>query len=437
LSLPPPQGLFGTTPIKQTEARPAPSLVVLATTVAGSAHADRANDDQCSALTCRVRHHSDSLSPQRHSEQRPEQRLTCRARHQSGWLSHAYQANTDQQRSHLSSPPPQWLAEPTSTEGTEARAAPSTVVPATTVPDWYRADQATRGQTCALTCLAGHHSGRLTSRRRIEDRPDERPHTSCKPPWWLAGPTPTKQTVVKVAPSTVVPSPQGLAEPTPSERTEAREAPSHVPVTTMTDWVHAYQANRGHSSDVTCRPHIPSVCLSLRRPREQKLEQRPQISCPPPQWLSEHADRGNRGQSSALTCRARHHSGSLGPRRPREQRSEQRPHLSYPPPQWLAEPTPTERAEAREAPSHVVPATTMAGWVHADQSNRGQTSAFTCRACHHIGWLSPRRPREQRSEQRPHLSYPPPQRLAEPTPTERAEAREAPSHVVPATTVAG
>jgi hypothetical protein len=46
-------------------------------------------------------------------------------------------------------------------------------------------------------------------------------------------------------------------------------------------------------------------------------------------------------------------------RRPSNQRPEQRPNLSCPPPQWLAEPTPTERKEVIAAPSPVVPTTTV------------------------------------------------------------------------------
>jgi hypothetical protein len=145
----------------------------------------------------------------------------------------------------------------------------------------------------------------------------------------------------------------------------------------------------------------------------------------------------NRGQGSTLNFRARHHSGWLRPSRPKEQRPEQRPHLWCPPPQWLVEPKPTNRTEARVATSLVVDATTVSGWAHADQANRGQSSDLTCSACHHSGWLSPCRPSQQRPEQSPHLSCLPPQWLAVPTPTKGTEARAATSPVVPATTVAG
>jgi hypothetical protein len=150
-----------------------------------------------------------------------------------------------------------------------------------------------------------------------------------------------------------------------------------------------------------------------------------------------HADRANRGQSSALTCRVRHHSRCLSQRQPSEQKPEQRPHPSCPLPQWLVDPTPNELTEARAAPSPVVPANRVAGCAHADRRRRGQNSALTSRARHHSGLPSQRRPSEQRLEHRTHLTSPPPQWLAEPTPTKRTEARAAPSHVVHATTVAG
>ena len=56
---------------------------------------------------------------------------------------------------------------------------------------------------------------------------------------------------------------------------------------------------------------------------------------------------------------------------------------------------------------------------------------------HHSGLLSPRKPCEQRPEQRPQLASPPLQWLAEPTPTERSEARSAPLAVVSTTTTVG
>ena len=74
-----------------------------------------------------------------------------------------------------------------------------------------------------------------------------------------------------------------------------------------------------------------------------------------------HADKAKKGQSSALICLVRHRCGCLSPRRPSGQRPEQRPHLSCPPPQCLDDPMPTKRSEARGEPSPVIPATTVAG----------------------------------------------------------------------------
>jgi hypothetical protein len=117
---------------------------------------------------------------------------------------------------------------------------------------------------------------------------------------------------------------------------------------------------------------------------------------------------------------------------PIEQRPKQRPHLSYPPQQWLSEPTLTKRTEAREAPSPVVPANTVAGRSHADRANTGENSAIQCRARHHRECLSPRRPSEQKTGQRPQQSCSPPLWLAKGT-----EVREAPSSVMPANNLAG
>ena len=119
-----------------------------------------------------------------------------------------------------------------------------------------------------------------------------------------------------------------------------------------------------------------------------------------------------------------------------EHSPQQRTHLSCPPPQLLAEPTPKMRPRATLAPSTDVPATTVAGSDHANQANRGQTSAFTCRARQLIGYLSPRRPRAKRPEKRPPVTCQPSQWLAEPTSTKRTEATSEPSPVVPASSVA-
>ena len=107
-----------------------------------------------------------------------------------------------------------------------------------------------------------------------------------------------------------------------------------------------------------------------------------------------------------------------------------------PPTQWLVEPKPKKRTEDRAATSPVVPAPTVAGSAHADPANKVQCSALTSRPGHLSGWLSPRTPSEQKINQGPQLSCPPPQCLAKPTPTERTEARAAPSPDVQATIVA-
>jgi hypothetical protein len=139
-----------------------------------------------------------------------------------------------------------------------------------------------------------------------------------------------------------------------------------------------------------------------------------------------------RGQSSVHTRRASK-TRYLIPCRPSEQRAEKRPRLSCLPLKWLAEPKTAKRTEERGAPSPVVPATKVAGCAHDDQANCGQTTAVNCRACHHGGWLSQRLTNEQKSQQRPHLSCPPNQRLAGPTHTQRTDARTAHSLSCPPT----
>jgi hypothetical protein len=166
------------------------------------------------------------------------------------------------------------------------------------------------------------------------------------------------------------------------------------------------------------------------------------------------------GHSSAIIFRTRHHNGCLSRRRPREHRPQQRPHLSCQPPQLLPDADPPKRTEARSAPSTVVLATTVAACANADQTNifqisaltcrfrhpsswlshayeanRGKISALTFRVRHPSGWLSPRLPSEQGPEPCPHLSCPPPQWLGEHTPNKQSEIKVAPSSVVPATTV--
>jgi hypothetical protein len=269
--------------------RPFTSPVVPITTLAGWVQADRANRGQFSALTCRVRHHSGWLILRQPSRQRPDQRpqLPCL--------------------------PPQWQTEPTPTKRTEAREAPSPVLPATTVAVWTHADQVNKCQSSALTCRARHRSGLLSPCRPRDQIPVKCPHLSC-PPHTVAG------------------------------------------------WAHTNQANRGQTSALNFSARLHSCWLSSRRPSEQRPDHRPHLSCPPPQWLAEprpteptearaapspvvpaspvagwaHVDQANTGQCSVLTCCARHDSGWLGPLGPREQRSELRPHVTCPPPQWLA-----------------------------------------------------------------------------------------------------
>jgi hypothetical protein len=190
-----------------------------------------------------------------------------------------------------------------------------------------------------------------------------------------------------------------------------------VPAITVAGWAHDDQGNRDQRSALTCRARQHSGWLGPGQPSEQRPDQRSQLLCPPTQWMAElklikrskaraapspvvpvntvagwtHAEQAIRGQSIALNCRARHHSGWLIPRRPSRQRPDLRLHPSCLPPQWLAEATSTNRTEATSAPLPVVPATTAAGWSHADQANRGQNSALICRAPDHSGWMSPRR----------------------------------------------
>jgi hypothetical protein len=201
LSWPPPQCLAGPTPTKRTEAKAAPLLVLPDIIVAGWAHADQANRGLSSVLNSLARQHSGWKSPRQSSDQRPEQRsqLSCpppqslawptpsekksqrcalkfRARHDSGWLSpHRGSDQRPEKCPHLSYPLAQWVAWPTPTNRTEARVAPSTFEPATTV------EQANRGERNALTCRARHHSGWLSPRPSNEHRPEQRPHLSCPP----------------------------------------------------------------------------------------------------------------------------------------------------------------------------------------------------------------------------------------------------------------
>ena len=151
--------------------------------------------------------------------------------------------------------------------------------------------------------------------------------------------------------------------------------------------------------------------MRLRPPSEQRPEQLSHLSCQPIQCLSE-------------------------PPPTKRTEAKQRNQLSSPPPQCLSEPTPAKGTEFSAAPSHVVHATTVAGWPHAQQENRGQRIAFTRRAPDLRVCMSPRRPSELRLQQLYPISCLQPQLLSDPTSTKRTEARAAPSLFVPATTVA-
>jgi hypothetical protein len=156
------------------------------------------------------------------------------------------------------------------------------------------------------------------------------------------------------------------------------------------------------------------------------------------------AKKPNRGYFSALTCFSIHHSRWLGLRQPSEQKTDQRTQMLCQQPQWLSEPTTTERSGDRAAPSTDLPSNTVAVWAQAVKANKGQSSAsldipdtivagrypanqqnpglssaLTFRARHHSGWLNLRRTSEQMGEHCPHVSFRPPQWLAEPTPTKR------------------
>jgi hypothetical protein len=248
----------------------------------------------------------------------------------------------------------------------------------------------TKGQSSALTSRDRQQSGWLSPPLPSKQRPEERPQMSCPPPQWFAEHTRPNERRPEQRPRLLCPPPQRQAVPTPNKRTEARTTPSpDVPAATVADWAHADRTNRSQSTALTCRARHQSGCLSHRGQRKQKPKQRPQLSC-------------------------RKHRGWLIPRRPSNQsRPEQRTHFACPPTHRLAKPTTTERTEAGEAPSNVVPATTVVGWDQAD------------------------RPSEQKPDQRPYLSCPPTQWLAETTPTDKTEARAAPSTVVPVTTVDG
>ena len=131
---------------KRTETRTTPSHVMPANTVAGSAHSDQANIAQSSTLICRVRHHSGLLS-----QSRPNR----------SWFQ------------------PPLLAESKSTKRTEARSAPSPVVPSKSVNLGVHAEQEFRSQIIALHFRACLNRGWLSSSRRSEQKPQQRPYLYC------------------------------------------------------------------------------------------------------------------------------------------------------------------------------------------------------------------------------------------------------------------
>ena len=90
-------------------------------------------------------------------------------------------------------------------------------------------------------------------------------------------------------------------------------------------------------------------------------------------------------------------------------------------------------------PATVVAGTASQGAVltSVPSVGMGQSSARLFCARHDRGSLNYCRTSEQMQEQRPHLSFPLPQKVAAPTLTNRTEARSAPSTVVPAFSEAG
>jgi hypothetical protein len=130
-----------------------------------------------------------------------------------------------------------------------------------------------------------------------------------------------------------VPPPLWLAEHTPTERTETIEASSlFVSDTPVAGSADADRENRGQNSALYCHDLHHSGCLSPRRQRKQRPEQRPQLSFRKHiGWLGPRRKRKHR-PSAPPTCQIRHHGGWLSPRSQSEQRPKQRPHLSCLPP---------------------------------------------------------------------------------------------------------
>jgi hypothetical protein len=245
-------------------------------------------------MTCRARHHSGFLSSRRPSEQRQSIAINCRTRHHNAWLSPRLPSvQWPDQRPHLSCPLPQSLAEPTPTIQLRPEQRPS--------------------QSCPP------NRGWLSLGIPSEQRPRQRPHLSCPPSQWLD-------------------------EPTPTERTEDRAAISPVvPASTVAIRAHAVRANRGQSSALTSRARRHSGWPSPGLPGDQTPEQRPHLSCTPTPWLADPTPtERKKSHGSAINYCTRHHSGLLSPCRPSVQRLDQRPNLSCLPVQWLPYHTPTE-----------------------------------------------------------------------------------------------
>ena len=153
----------------------------------------------------------------------------------------------------MSCPPTQRLFEPTPTERTKARVAPSPdvcattvnfsatakreknsrgvpscIVPATTLASCAHADQAIRGQISSLSCRARHHSDWMSPCIQKDQRQEKRTYLSCPPPLLLSEPSRTSEQRPKQRPRPSCPSPQWLGETTNTERKEARAAPSAI-----------------------------------------------------------------------------------------------------------------------------------------------------------------------------------------------------------------
>jgi hypothetical protein len=156
-----------------------------------------------------------------------------------------------------------WLAGPTATKRKEVRAAPSPDVSANTEAGEANAEHSNRGLISALTCRTRRHTGWLSPRRAMEQRPEMRTHLTCPPPQWLV-------------------------DPTPIELTDARAAPSQVdPTSTVACWAHADQEDKSQKSSLACRFRHHSGWMSPSPKSEQSSEKRPHLTCLPPEWLTD------------------------------------------------------------------------------------------------------------------------------------------------------